>query len=47
MKRLGRALMGHYVLVFERPPLPRGSHRVEVDLVGVPGEVFAKSQYVD
>jgi VWFA-related protein len=47
MKRLRRALMGHYVLVFERPPLPRGAHRVEVDLVGVPGEVFAKSQYVD
>jgi hypothetical protein len=47
MKRLGRALTGHYVLVFERPPLPRGAHRVEVDLVGVPGEVFAKSQYVD
>lgn len=47
MKRLRRALMGHYVLVFERPPLPRGAHRVEVDLVGVPGEVFAKPEYVD
>jgi VWFA-related protein len=47
MRRLRRALMGHYVLVFERPPLPRGAHRVDVDLVGVRGEVLAKSQYVD
>jgi VWFA-related protein len=47
MKRLRRALMGHYVLVFERPPLPRGAHRVEVDLVGVSGEVLAKPEYVD
>ncbi|HET9314734.1 MAG TPA: hypothetical protein VFQ51_04055, partial [Vicinamibacteria bacterium] len=47
MKRLRRALMGHYVLVFERPPLPRGAHRVNVDLVGVSGEVLAKPQYVD
>jgi VWFA-related protein len=47
MKRLRWALMGHYVLVFERPPLPRGAHSVQVDLVGVPGEVLAKPQYVD
>lgn len=47
MKRLRFALMGHYVLVFERPPLPRGAHRVEVDLVGTSGEVLTKSQYVD
>lgn len=47
MKRLRRALMGHYVLVFERPPLPRGAHRVQVDLVGISGEVLARPQYVD
>jgi VWFA-related protein len=47
MRRLRVALMGHYVLVFERPPLPRGAHRVQVDLVGVSGEVLAKPEYVD
>jgi VWFA-related protein len=47
MKRLRRALLGHYVLVFERPPLPRGEHRVQVDLVGVSGEVLARPHYVD
>jgi VWFA-related protein len=47
MNRLRGALMGHYVLVFERPPLPRGAHRVQVDLVGVPGEVLARPEYVD
>ena len=47
MNRLKRALVGHYVLVFERPALPRGAHRVQVDLVGVSGEVLARPQYVD
>ena len=47
MKRLRRALLGHYVLVFERPPLPHGAHRVQVDLVGVSGEVLARPEYVD
>ena len=47
MKRLRLALLGHYVLVFERPPLPRGAHRVQVDLVGMSGEVLAKREYVD
>ena len=45
MKRLRLALLGHYVLVFERPPLPRGAHRVQVDLVGMSGEVLAKRAY--
>lgn len=45
--RLRQALQGHYVLVFERPPLPRGVHRVQVDLVGTSGEVLVKREYVD
>jgi VWFA-related protein len=47
MNRLRHALLGHYVLVFERPALPRGTHRVEVDLVGLSGEVLARPLYVD
>ena len=47
MSRVRRALLGHYVLVFERPRLPRGAHRVQVDLVGLSGEVLARPQYVD
>jgi VWFA-related protein len=42
MNRLRRALMGHYVLVFERPPLPHGAHSVQLGLVGVSGEVLAR-----
>jgi VWFA-related protein len=47
MNRLKRALAGHYVLVFERPDVPRGSHRVQVDLVGLSGEVLARPVFVD
>lgn len=47
MNRLRRALQGHYVLVFERPSERRGWHRVQVDLVGISGEVLAQREYVD
>ena len=47
MKRLKRALSGHYVLVFERPNVPRGTHRVQVDVVGLSGEVLARPVFVD
>ena len=45
MRRLEAALAGHYVLTFEKPPLPPGAHRIEIDLVGRKGTVFAKSFY--
>jgi VWFA-related protein len=45
MRRLEGALSGHYVLTFEKPPLPPGPHRIEVDLVGRSGTVFARSFY--
>ena len=45
MRRLEGALSGHYVLTFEKPPLRPGSHRIEIDLVGRKGTVFAKSFY--
>jgi VWFA-related protein len=47
MARLEGALAGHYLLVFEKPPFRRGPHRVQVRLVGVKGDVLAKSSYVD
>jgi VWFA-related protein len=43
MRRLEAALAGHYVLTFEKPALPPGSHRIEIDLVGHKGRVLAKS----
>jgi len=45
MRRLEGALSGHYVLTFEKPPLRPGPHRIEIDLVGRKGTVFAKSFY--
>jgi VWFA-related protein len=45
MKRLAGALVGHYVLTFEKPPLPRGEHAIEVQLVGRKGSVLARSFY--
>jgi VWFA-related protein len=45
MRQLESALAGYYVLTFEKPPLRPGSHRIEVDLVGRKGTVFARSSY--
>ena len=47
MRRLAGALAGHYELVFRRPVLPRGTHRIEVTLAGGRGVVMARSSYVD
>jgi hypothetical protein len=47
MTRLEGAMAGHYVLVFEKPPIRSGAHRVEVKLVGRKGDVLAKDSYVD
>jgi hypothetical protein len=47
MARLEGALAGHYQLVFERPGYKRGAHQVEVKLVGIKGDVQAKTYYGD
>jgi VWFA-related protein len=47
MMRLESALLGYYSLSFERPPLPRGRHQVEVRLVARKGEVLTRGSYVD
>jgi VWFA-related protein len=45
--RLSEALAGHYVVSFDRPPGPRGRHRVDVRLVGRRGSVIGITEYVD
>ena len=45
LARLERALSGHYVLTFARPPLPRGEHEIDVGLVGKKGTVLARRSY--
>jgi VWFA-related protein len=45
LSRLERALSGHYVLTFARPPLPRGEHDLDVALVGTKGTVLARPSY--
>ena len=45
--RLGAALAGHYVLIVEKPVADRGLHRIDVDLKGRSGLVFARNIYVD
>ena len=48
MRRLESALSGHYVLSFERPDdLPRGEHRIKLDLVGRHGSILARTHYTD
>ena len=32
LNRLAGALAGHYVLMVDRPPLPKGRHRVDVSV---------------
>jgi VWFA-related protein len=47
LRRLEAALSGHYVLSFERPDLPRGEHRIRLDLAGRRGTVLARTSYTD
>ena len=47
VRRLSRRLAGRYVLVCVRPELPRGVHRVSVDLAGRAGSVTARTYTVD
>jgi VWFA-related protein len=42
MAKLTNALAGYYLLAFEKPPLSRGRHRLQVDLVGRGGSVLFK-----
>ena len=44
---LERALAGHYVLVVENPLKRRGRHRIDVELVGARGMVFARRTFID
>lgn len=47
MERIERAISGRYVLVFVKPPLPRGTHEIQVELVGRRGRVSARQYYSD
>jgi VWFA-related protein len=47
LRRVEDALSGHYVVSFERPDLPRGEHRIGIDLVGRRGTVLARTHYTD
>ncbi len=47
MTRLEGALAGHYVLVFEMPPGPRGRHALAVSVAGGRGTVLAKTMLED
>jgi VWFA-related protein len=47
MARLTEALAGYYVLTFDKPAGRRGTHQVNVRLVGRKGTVLARSGYVD
>ncbi|HEY1433730.1 MAG TPA: hypothetical protein VGG65_00060, partial [Thermoanaerobaculia bacterium] len=47
MDRVGRAISGRYVLVFVKPPGPRGEHTIDVALASRKGRVFARQYYVD
>jgi VWFA-related protein len=45
--RVLRATAGRYVIVFKKPDLPRGSHTIDLSLVGRTGRVLSKSRYLD
>ncbi len=47
MDRVKRAISGRYVLVFQPPPGPRGSHTIDVRLANRKGEVNARQYYDD
>ena len=48
MEHVRQAIAGRYVLVFVKPPgAPRGTHAIEVDLVGRKGNVYARQYYED
>ena len=47
IERVTRAISGRYVIVFVKPPLPRGGHEVRLELVNRKGTVSARSYYED
>jgi VWFA-related protein len=48
MEHVRQAIAGRYVLVFLKPPGgKRGTHEVDVDLVGHKGKVYARQYYED
>jgi VWFA-related protein len=47
LDRLASVLGGHYVLFVEKPPLRRGAHRLDVQLKGRSGTVFARTAFHD
>lgn len=47
MDRVRRAISGRYVLVFVKPRTWRGTHEIQVDLVGHKGRVSARQYYQD
>jgi VWFA-related protein len=47
MDRVSRAISGRYVLVFVKPPGPRGEHSVEITLAGKKGRVISRQYFVD
>jgi VWFA-related protein len=47
IERVRRAIAGRYVLVFRKPPGPRGYHEVRVDLAEKKGRVFARGYFED
>ena len=47
LDRVLRATAGRYVIVFKKPDLPRGSHTIELSLVGRAGRVLSKGRYLD
>jgi VWFA-related protein len=46
MRRLAGALAGYYVLFVEPPDVGRGSHKIEVDLIGTDATVLARDNFV-
>jgi VWFA-related protein len=47
MEKVGRTLVGHYVLVFRKPPGPAGFHTIDVRLAGRVGNVLHRRFYDD
>jgi hypothetical protein len=47
MQKIERTLVGHYVLVFRKPPGPAGFHTIDVRLAGRVGNVLHRRFYDD
>lgn len=47
MEKVERTLVGHYVLVFRKPPGPAGFHTIEIQLAGRSGNVLHRRFFDD